>query len=261
MSVVTGIVMPEAVVDAAGGAARAAAIALETRHVVDRLGFAVLTGIGADTVTVLRSLGTPVAQYDGEYAHEVRARPGFENYQYSQSMNTIRPHTEAPGWSPPPRYLSLHCHRQARCGGGHTVLADGDAFVDACGERTRARLERKVVAFPSEKRQGLGRPPRCIHRPVLERRDGGRHIFRFSYNLFRYADYDPPMDLPPAAAADRDLVDLCRQMEEFSAEQQIRVLIPDGATLVFDNHRMVHARSQYTDPGRHLTRYWNAEGR
>lgn len=30
----------------------------------------------------------------------------------------------------------------------------------------------------------------------------------------------------------------------------------DGELLIFDNWRMVHARDSYTDPERHLTRYW-----
>lgn len=34
------------------------------------------------------------------------------------------------------------------------------------------------------------------------------------------------------------------------------VLIPENAILVFDNHRMAHARPAYQDPGRRLTRYW-----
>jgi alpha-ketoglutarate-dependent taurine dioxygenase len=28
--------------------------------------------------------------------------------------------------------------------------------------------------------------------------------------------------------------------------------------LIWDNWRMIHARSRYTDPARHLTRYWLA---
>jgi alpha-ketoglutarate-dependent taurine dioxygenase len=37
------------------------------------------------------------------------------------------------------------------------------------------------------------------------------------------------------------------------------VLIPEGAILLWDNQRMLHARSAYRDLRRRLTRYWLAE--
>jgi alpha-ketoglutarate-dependent taurine dioxygenase len=39
------------------------------------------------------------------------------------------------------------------------------------------------------------------------------------------------------------------------------VLIPENHVLIWDNQRMVHARSAYTDKRRHLTRYWIAAQR
>ena len=55
---------------------------------------------------------------------------GFDDVPYSQSMNGLGAHTEAPAYDPPPRYLALLCHRQARCGKGQTLLADGIDFFD-----------------------------------------------------------------------------------------------------------------------------------
>ena len=46
--------------------------------------------------------------------------------------------------------------------------------------------------------------------------------------------------------------------EAYFVEHNIPVLIPDGCMLIWDNWRMIHARSRYTDPARHLTRYWLA---
>ncbi|ADI04934.1 branched-chain-amino-acid transaminase [Streptomyces bingchenggensis BCW-1] len=73
---------------------------------------------------LLQDLGRFVPQYGGTVEHEVVYRPGNDGRAYSQSRNAIRPHTEAPGWHPSPRHLALYCHRQARCGGGHTDLLD-----------------------------------------------------------------------------------------------------------------------------------------
>jgi alpha-ketoglutarate-dependent taurine dioxygenase len=36
----------------------------------------------------------------------------------------------------------------------------------------------------------------------------------------------------------------------------VQVLIPEGSMLIWDNQRLMHARSEYQDPVRHLTRYW-----
>jgi hypothetical protein len=46
--------------------------------------------------------------------------------------------------------------------------------------------------------------------------------------------------------------------EAYFIEHNTPVLIPEGCMLIWDNWRMIHARSRYTDPARHLTRYWLA---
>ncbi len=37
--------------------------------------------------------------------------------------------------------------------------------------------------------------------------------------------------------------------------------IADGALLIWDNQRMLHARSEYADRSRHLTRFWCGDWR
>jgi len=46
--------------------------------------------------------------------------------------------------------------------------------------------------------------------------------------------------------------------EAYFVQHNTPVLIPDGCMLIWDNWRMIHARSRYTDPARNLTRYWLA---
>src|SRR5215207_9310847 len=77
-------------------------------------GWVVLSGVAkpAAAEAALAVLGDLREQYRGTIRHQVRARPGFDHLQYSQSQNGITPHTEAPGLPMPPRYLALHCHRQ-----------------------------------------------------------------------------------------------------------------------------------------------------
>lgn len=89
----------------------------------------------------------------------------------------------------------------------------------------------------------------------------GREVRRFSYNLLTTGQYDPAIN----ASIDRaELplgsfgVYLARQAEAFFREHKVSVLIPKDSILVWDNHRMLHARSSYQDTRRHLIRYWIA---
>lgn len=205
---------------------------------------------------ILAGLGEVAPQYGGRLRHEVRYRPGFDDIQYSQSANAITPHTEAPGLDPPPRYLALHCHRQARCGGGHTVLADGLAFLAELPAPLRAEAGRRPIRFDLAGGEALdGAEP--VQAPVLAPAADGTPILRYSYNVMRDGAFEGPArkrdDLDGLDSFRREL---CLRGREFCASRGAHVLVPDGGLLVFDNWRMVHARSAYSDRARHLTRYW-----
>ena len=207
---------------------------------------------------LLGHFGHIVPQYNGQETWEVMVKPGFETVPYSQSSNGIGAHTEVPVGDPPPKYLALHCHRQARCGGGYTMLADGVRFCELHGgvERYSAR-EVEFIATPtpgSELR-------RTLRVPMLSRK-GNSVIFRFSYNQFRYGDVNPSEDaiIAPDTALNRDpeLVKLTDLAELFFEDEGVALLVPEGAMLIWDNHRMMHSRTQFEDKSRHLTRYWLA---
>lgn len=207
---------------------------------------------------VLAHFGRIVPQYDGQETWEVRVKPGFERVPYSQSSNGIGAHTEAPVMEPPPKYLALHCHHQARCGGGHRLLADGLAFCERHGGVQRfSALEVDFVATPtpgSDTRQNL-------RVPILVRH-GNDVVFRFSYNQFRYGDVNPSEDaiIAPGAALNRDaaLVELTVDAERYFEDEGVAILVPEGALFIWNNHRMMHARTRFEDQSRHLTRYWLA---
>ncbi|QSE80504.1 TauD/TfdA family dioxygenase [Rhodococcus koreensis] len=200
---------------------------------------------------VVGSLGDLVPQYNGLLTHEVTHRPGNDHRAYSQSANTILAHTEAPGWDPSPAYLALYCHRQARCGGGHTDLLDVRRLVDALEPAEVALLTDAELTFPG--------PGGGVRTTMLGSDDTGRAALRFSYNLLTAADYDPHRDsdvddsrLPLGRAGRR----LAHRVSDLFHELRTRVLIPENALLIWDNQRMLHARSEYADRARHLTRFW-----
>ncbi|MET3985346.1 TauD/TfdA family dioxygenase [Streptomyces sp. PvR034] len=224
-------------------------------------GCTLLTDIETDeqAAEVLSAFGELVPQYDGSLRYQVKAAPGFEERRYSKSVNTILVHTEAPGWNPTPSYLALHCRVQATCGSGHTELADMRAFVESLPAQDRAALYERDIDWLGHNTGGVG--TEGVRRPVVERTAGGREIVRFSYNLLTTGQYDPPVDAcvdPAELPLGSFGIHLAEQAEAFFREQKRSVLIPEGAVLVWDNQRMVHARSAYRDAKRHLTRYWIA---
>lgn len=206
----------------------------------------------------LANFGELMHQYDGELRYDVKAKPEFEKFQYSQSSNTITPHTEAPVYGPPPRYLALYCHHQAKCGGGYTDFADGYRFVDSLDENYKQQIATKHVDFtgsrlPSEKRD------LSVRTPILSLSPSGKPILRFSYNVFFYDDLHPVIESEGGKEADHGnqlLKDLAQLGLDFFKRQQTKILTPENSILIWDNHRMIHARSKYEDKSRHLTRYW-----
>jgi hypothetical protein len=224
-------------------------------------GYTLLEGIETDedATEALSGFGQIVPQYDGSLRYQVKAAPGFEDRSYSKSTNTISVHTEAPGWNPPPTYLALHCHVQAACGSGHTELADTRKFMGSLTEGDRAILSECQIDWPGYGIGGSGsQGARC---PVVEVNNTGREIFRFSFNLLTTGQYEPSINTYgdperlPLRSFGRSLA---KQAEEFFRECKIAILIPERSILIWDNRRMMHARSSYRDERRHLTRYWVA---
>jgi alpha-ketoglutarate-dependent taurine dioxygenase len=205
----------------------------------------------------LAHFGRIIPQLNGEETYEVTLKPGFDKLPYSQSKNSIGPHTEAPVYDPPPKYLALHCHRQAQCGGGQTLLADGFAFYESLSAELKQWAEQNQVAFSSS---GVpGKSERVVHHARLLEQKDGAGLFRFSYNQFHFGDVNPSeIDMASSATpnADTPLGRIAQLGERFFYENMIQVLIPEGCMLIWDNQRLMHARSKYKDPVRHLTRYW-----
>lgn len=205
-----------------------------------------------NAIEILQQLGKLIPQYHGALEHEVTYRPGFDDKAYSQSNNTILAHTEAPGWSPSPRFLALYCHRQAQCGGGHTDILDLRELLPLLNKDEKVLLESTPLHFPG--------PGGGVTRNIVELEKSGS-VLRFSFNLLTSGEYDPPLDnivshhlLPMGKMG----FDLAHKINNIFIENCSSVLIPDDALLIWDNQRLLHARSKYEDKNRRLVRYWIA---
>jgi hypothetical protein len=225
---------------------------------LDQWGYVVVPDVAnlAAAEQIVRSVGDLIPQYQGNLTHEVTYRPGNDHRAYSQSANTILAHTEAPGWHPSPEYLALFCHRQARCGGGHTDLLDVRRLVSALDADELSLMAEADLHFPG--------PDGGVHTTMLSTDAAGDTVARFSYNLLTTSDYDPALEADvdhsrlPLGEAGRNLA---HRVSELFGELRTSVLIPDGALLIWDNQRMLHARSEYADRARHLTRFWCGDWR
>lgn len=236
----------------------------QDRQALDRDGHAVVKGLtGGEVESFLGRLGRLLPQYDGRIAFEVRPKAAFDRYRFSQSMNPIGPHTEAPVHDPPPRYLALFCHRQATCGGGATSLSDGSAFLAGLPPPLRQAAETMPIEFIASRHPG-GPVDRVARFPMLSAGPEGASVFRFSHNQFYFGDVNPTAndegDGNGAAPvmADETVRALAARGADYFTAHAVDILIPVGGLLIWDNHRMTHARGPYKDPARHLTRYWIA---
>ena len=228
------------------------------RRRLDQWGYVVVHDVGNLNAAeqLIRSVGDLIPQYTGRLSHEVTYRPGNDDKAYSQSANTILAHTEAPGWDPSPAYLALFCHRQARCGGGHTDLLDVRKLIGALHADELALMTDAELLFPG--------PDGGVRSTMLSSDVTGRTVTRFSYNLLTTSDYDPRLgddvspSMLPLGEPGRGLA---HHVSDLFGELRTSVLIPDGALLIWDNQRMLHARSEYGDRSRQLTRFWCGDWR
>jgi alpha-ketoglutarate-dependent taurine dioxygenase len=226
-----------------------------------RKGWAVLSAdiVKNEPVQVLEQFGVLAPQYNGKLSFEVTYQPGYDDAPYSQSMNGLGAHTEAPGYEPPPKYLALHCHRQARCGKGHTLLADAIRFFDMALEpELRDWANSNSIDFHAAAKPGS--LDSLLLRAPIRAEHNGEPMVRFSYNLFRYGNVNASAaEMANAAAEPTDALGrIAEAGEAFFVANTIPVLVPDGCLLLWNNHRLLHGRGQYSDPARHLTRYWLA---
>lgn len=233
----------------------------DLRSTIRQRGYVVVEGIGGPEAgrELLASLGVVIPQYDGRLTHEVRYQEQHQSRLYSQSANELPAHTEASGWQPPPAFLALYCHRQARCGGGHTDLLTVESLLQELDSEEAATMTDEPMLFPWPLRgSGTG----AILSVMLGTTPDGERLFRFNANVLTSNAYDPvigtrlPADQLPLGERGRMLA---QRVQDIFLRRRVRFLIPDGGLLIWDNRRTLHARSAFEDRQRHLTRYFLAE--
>jgi gamma-butyrobetaine dioxygenase len=217
-----------------------------------RLGFVLLRGVPAEPGTVLEVAASFGFVRETNYGRlfDVRVEnngPAPGNLAFTS--REIRPHTDNPYRDPVPTVQMLHCLRAAG-EGGDTGLVDGFAAAaafraadaESFGVLARTPVPFGYVDKETELRASL---------PLIQLSPRGRvRGVRFNNRSAR------PLRLPYAEvtafyAAYRRWAGLLAR-----PERQLNLRLAPGDCLVFDNTRILHARTAFSvpagSPGRHL---------
>lgn len=209
-------------------------------------GIAVLAGIESEDeyLETVSEVGTLVPQYDGRIVWPIKADPKFDDHYHSLNTKALNPHTECYEFTGvPPRYLALWCVQPNRDKGGETTLADGYAYVGSLEAEDRDFLETERFEFHSSSGIQASDLGRTAKHAVFDTETLDHPIFRFSYNC---------MDREGSARMAR-IADGC---VAFFDDEQISHRWSKGDLLIWDNHRVLHSRSAYSDRDRELRRVW-----
>ena len=219
---------------------------------VMRLGFVLLHDVPAEPGTVLEVAATFGYVRETNYGalFDVRVEPTPGNLAYTS--RAILPHTDNPYRDPVPTVQLLHCLRAAG-NGGHTGLVDGfsaarDLRVADWGSFDV--LTRTAVSFGySDNGTELRASQPLIQLSPRGRVRGVRFNNRSAQPLRL-----PYADVTAFYAAYRRWAELLAQ-----PERQLNLRLAPGDCLIFDNTRILHARTAFSLPagadgsqGRHL---------
>ena len=211
--------------------------AISTDVAID--GLAHVRGLATDEGEVLRFASTIGFVHETHYGRlfDVRVEPQAINLAYTSLGLPL--HTDNPYHDPVPPVQILHCLRPAVSGGSNR-LADGFLAADRLRVEDPAAFE-LLCSRPVVFRYNGGGFDHSAERTVIEcRRDGSVRAIALNHRSL-----ETPVDS-----------DFARALQAFSRmleEGEIELTLAAGEAIVFDNSRVLHARTEY-DPseGRHL---------
>jgi len=216
---------------------------------LEEQGYVYLDGVpdGFDHVAYLEQFGPLMPQYDGELIWSIKAQERFDNLYHSLNTKALNPHTECYEYEGlPPKYLALWCLVPAADGGGQTTLADLQPLYDSFSEEERTKLSAQEYTFVSSAGVQDMELGRTAKHPLREIRESRPPVLRFSYNCVVTDD-------EPFILGVRE-----RVLQHFE-DAHVAIDFTPNSILIWNNHRLVHSRTAYTDRNRHLRRVWLGE--
>jgi gamma-butyrobetaine dioxygenase len=219
---------------------------------VMRLGFVLLHDVPAEPGLVLEVAASFGYVRETNYGvlFDVRVEPAPGNLAYTS--REILPHTDNPYRDPAPTVQLLHCLRAAG-EGGDTGLVDGFAAAAALRAADRAAFDVITGTAVSFGYRDSGTELRASQ-PLIQLSPRGRvRGIRFNNRSARPLRL-PYADVTAFYAAYRRWAELLAR-----PERQLNLALAPGDCLIFDNTRILHARTAFSLPagadrsgGRHL---------
>ena len=214
-----------------------------------RLGFVLLRGVPAEPALVLEVAASFGFVRETNYGRlfDVRVEPAPGNLAFTS--RAIRPHTDNPYRDPVPTVQLLHCLRAAGQG-GETGLVDGFAAAGALRGTDPASFG-TLTGTPAPFGYVDKETDLRACQPLIELSPRGRvRGVRFNHRSMRplRGSYD---GITAFYAAYRRWAGLLAE-----PGRQLNLRLAPGDCLVFDNTRVLHARTAFSlsagSPGRHL---------
>lgn len=196
-----------------------------------------------DHLQFVQEFGKLMPQYDGEMVWSIKADPKFDDAYHSLNTKKLSPHTECYEFqSTPPKYLSLWCQEVSDCGGGQTTLYDLFPYFKQLDEERYNAATSVELEFQSSSGIQSSDLGRTAKHPLLIESEG-EIMVRFSRNC---------MDCKGNTVIDELADDVVKEFEE----NHVKIDWSKNSFLIWDNHRILHSRTAYTDRKRELTRVW-----
>lgn len=210
-------------------------------------------------IALTQGYPTSTDQRTRRVAWNVRARPAANDDQarfvtFSERVGGAEMHTDSSFYPMPEEQFLLYVVNAARCNGGASLLIDIEDIVTelqktAAGCDAYHLLSTRPVPFRVPSVYAASDERVEYHLAPIFRNDG-QLTMRWRYDsIVKGLAACPHLNSPELAAA----LELLNDIIEHRAPRFDRRL-PDDTLLWADNHRTLHGRALYSDPGRHLIR-------
>ena len=162
------------------------------------------------------------------------------------TLRAVPPHSDEPFVYSPPGIEMLACVRPAETG-GDSIMVDGFHIARRLRESLPAGFESLAKWNHAYIRLHPGKLDRRAQMPVIALDDDGEIS-----GIRLHTRSSAPLDLPEHAMEEylEAWHHLCALM--MAPENQLRIALDAGDAIVFDNHRALHARTEFSDRNRFL---------
>lgn len=184
---------------------------------------------------------------DAAYGKLFDLSPSQNQVTFGNTMNPVPPHTDEAYLYSPPGVNVLHCLRPADKG-GESVFVDGFYLANQMREHHNADFETLTThSYPFHRVVPDDGVYQRLRAKIITLDDDG-DVAGFRYHTRTLA----PLDMAP-----HNLTRLHRAISKLSQlmmkpVNQACIKLNAGEAVMFDNHRVMHARKAFNDPNRYL---------